>query len=1199
MPDSNHIFEAGARTVTSTSAANFSILERLVRSLIAEKLLDPSVCAAAGLFLSTRTSLSGRVRLSKPIYVQTEGSTGSTGNRQIFHPLDLLDELQKRGLLRENAGTSWSRVREEIGNSTDSLTQALDAERIRAENMRSRFRGFNAKRPFSSLVQALDDAGYGKHALVGFEQLVVDGHPLTPAAKVRTGMTSVDAARYGPEFGAQFGLRFVAVLRNLVEVEDGTASVVGTKVNPAQETGLDTYQHVLNEFCKDITKSAHAELLKLGKQPTDFVLIPVHPHQLDNAVPRLHADALAKQAVIPLVVSMPARPLMSYRTLAIRGNGATKGLHIKTALEVQLTGAIRGVSSTSARNGPRMSRLLARIIAGDMDLQKTDASGRVIFMPECALAGISFKESRRSLAAILREDIENGMAENEIALPISALFARSPLTNNLVLSDLIAEMSVDPAAWLRAHAEVCIPALMTLLSRYGIALEPHPQNMVLILRDGWPHRFAVRDFGGARILPARLAQHGYSIELDANTGLVIEESDILEGAARLRAKIFYPLFGNQYGELVSALCELGGTDEARLWGVLRDVVRRTALSIGNQEALQDSRALLEGDWQRKCLLRMRLENAVTDQLYVNAPNPLKRVPILAAKLSLNQTEQIMFDHLRIADPELCLLWQEELPGARESIQADFCTGLEREGVIESASDIQGISPDWRQLMTELEDSATNLALSRILVRQRGQQLCKQAAGRDLLTTLAQFYCPSDIPIELDSLDAEGHPSHPGRKTRLGFSPQDSLSFSPEAGNTVHTNIFAVRCDRIVLSQPTFSETLREHYPFIIDAASDALRRRGLDASKFELLAAHAFQASQVVPRIYKNELASGIIVPLPEVSLAFRPTSSTRTLVGVTPGVKGKRLAIKTAIDVQITSTRRTISHESVRNGPYISALLARLVSCEPRAACILELASAAVIVDDDSSIRQRGLSAIVREDVVDYAGPNDLIIGCAALTTASPISGEPLVIELVNNLAKGGKTECEMTTEIFLDAYADLLLSAVLPLLWRHGIAIEAHLQNTLLVLDSHHTPVKILLRDFAGIRVHLDRLRESGEDTNNIPCPHAMTFTNDEEKIYAKLAHSVIFTNLMPVVNALSAIVSTERLWALIRTRVEKIHTRFTAESDSKAIKFADEHLARLLSRPTLPQKALVTMRLLSKGSGGSDFYTMQANPLYTAQS
>ncbi|KAF3928222.1 hypothetical protein AA313_de0207040 [Arthrobotrys entomopaga] len=1189
MPDSSSLalaFHGGVETPTSAFTPQSSILERLVRSLIAEKLLDLSQCHAAGVLLSIDCNSTGRIRLLGPVYVKADNSI-----RQITHPLKLLEELQNRGLLSEDAG--WKRVRGEIENSLANLTHALDTEHRRSLEMRAMFKGFASKTPFSSLLQALDEAGYGKHALVGFEQLVVDGHPLTPAAKVRVGMKPEDAAQYGPEFGAQFGLRFVAVAKDFAEAEDGIAVVPGMRISPVQDSAVDLFQDTLREYFPNTISKVLNELSEMGKKSKEYALIPVHPHQYNHVIPAFHADAITTGTLILLRTTVPARPLMSYRTLSVRETGAAKSLHVKTALEVLLTGAIRGVSSTSARNGPRMSRLLTRIISDDLDLKRIDPTGRVIFVPELALAGISFKESKRTVAAILRDDVENGMADDEVGMPISALFARSPLTGRPILHDLIAELGVKVTAWLRAFAEMCIPPLFILLSRYGIALEPHPQNMVLILRNGWPHRFAVRDFGGARVLPPRLAEHGLSIDLDANTGLVIDKDDIGEAAESLRAKIFYPLFGNSFGEIIATLSELDRSLEGDLWGVVRSVVQQTASYIGTDAALKDAHALLEEPWRRKCLLKMRLKSAVTDQLYVDGPNPLTRSHLIGTKLILNEIENVMFEHLRRTSPDICELWLKALPAARESIRKDYLTGLEKEGVSEGAKLIHGIEAEWDKLKIELEDSATNLALSRVLVRLRSEYLSERAAGRDLISTLEDLYCASDIPLKLDSLDAEGHPSHPCRRTRLGFSPSDSLTYDPEAGNYVSAKLLAVRKDRVNHPEVFFSEVLKEHYPSIVSSAKEALLRRGYNPDEFELVAAHPFQAAKIIPQIYKEEILAGIIVPLPEVSMACSPTSSTRTIITTSPGVQGKRLAFKTAIDVQITSTRRNISHESVRNGPYLSSLLCRLLSKEDGVFCIQERAGTAFIDDKGSSSRLRGLSVLARDDVADYAPQDEVIIGCTALTTKSPISNKHIILDFIETLADGDSMVA--AAKAFIDAYANLLLSPALLLLWRHGIAIEGHLQNTLLVIDKRRMPIKILLRDFAGMRVNLDRLRESGEDITKIPAPYAMTFAADDDETYAKLAHAVILTNLMPVVDALSSVMESKVLWDVVRNRIIKIHSRFVSVSDLTAARHAGEHLGRLISTPQLPQKALVTMRLLSTGSGGKNYYTMQPNPLY----
>ena len=62
--------------------------------------------------------------------------------------------------------------------------------------------------------------------------------------------------------------------------------------------------------------------------------------------------------------------------------------------------------------------------------------------------------------------------------------------------------------FLARFCDCALPTLFALLSRWGLALEPHGQNVVLVLRNGLPTRLLYRDFGSVRVSPARLIRSG-------------------------------------------------------------------------------------------------------------------------------------------------------------------------------------------------------------------------------------------------------------------------------------------------------------------------------------------------------------------------------------------------------------------------------------------------------------------------------------------------------------------------------------------------------------------------------------------------------------------------------------------------------------------------------------------------------------------
>ncbi|MGJ7908664.1 IucA/IucC family protein [Actinopolyspora sp. H202] len=506
---------------------------------------------------------------------------------------------------------------------------------------------------------------------------------------------------------------------------------------------------------------------------------------------------------------------------------------------------------------------------------------------------------------------------------------------------------------------------------------------------------------------------------------------------------------------------------------------------------------------------------------------------------------------------------------------------------------------WSRLRHELADSARNLALSRATVRRRSTSVALRAAGlgtNGLLSTLAFRRSAGEVTLELDALTVEGHNTHPCGKVRDGFSVADSTRYTAESGRVVELRFAAVWRGLVMSTRDesgrSVGELLAEHFPVLAAGTHRELLQRGVDPSDYPLIPLHPWQARNVVPREYSAELASGALLLLDEPRLPCRPTLSVRTLVTDRPGRHGQRLTVKTALDVLLTSARRTIAPESTRDGPVVGTLLRKLFA-EDRV-----LASGAGIVPDLAGVafeqpegepaspgRRRGLSALLRQDPADSLHEGEQAVTAASLLAFSPVSGEPLLVELVDKMASRGRVTRAEASRWFLREYAESLLAATLPLLSCYGIAVEAHLQNTLVVVRPYR-PVRLLLRDFAGVRVHPGRLRAAGYE---VPTTRpGVTSTEDTAVLRAKMCHATLQANLAEVVLLLqrSCALSGAVAWRIVREAVSAVAAR-VGQRGGAAI---SEDLAALFA-PELPQKALATMRLRPEEG---DIHLPQPNPL-----
>ncbi len=372
--------------------------------------------------------------------------------------------------------------------------------------------------------QRLPDPG-DPDALGRIEQLVTDGHPLHPCCRTRGGMTVADVLAYAPEHSPVIRLRRLKVPRDRWY---GTAAPI-----------------------------LHA-----------------HPWQAERLVARypwLTADG----------ESDPVRPLMSLRTVAPVDGGP----HVKTAVDVQMTSAVRTVSPAAVHNGPVLSRLLRHLTADlPIEILAETVAGAVV------VDGVP----QRHLAHVIREAPQ--LKPDELAVPLAA-FAASPL--------LLATVP-DPHAWLGLLAELLFAPLTRVLAR-GVALEAHGQNTLVVLQDGRPVRILYRDLGGVRVSPARL--RGVGIDPPELRGDLPSDDP-----AELRTKLAAAAFGTVAAELIAAFTRTRGADPARLWGIVARAVRATGC--------EDAPHLLKDPLPVKATTAMRLAADPLDDQWALLPNPM-------------------------------------------------------------------------------------------------------------------------------------------------------------------------------------------------------------------------------------------------------------------------------------------------------------------------------------------------------------------------------------------------------------------------------------------------------------------------------------------------------------------------------------------------------------------------------------------------
>jgi siderophore synthetase component len=458
--------------------------------------------------------------------------------------------------------------------------------------------------------------------------------------------------------------------------------------------------------------------------------------------------------------------------------------------------------------------------------------------------------------------------------------------------------------------------------------------------------------------------------------------------------------------------------------------------------------------------------------------------------------------------------------ARATVRGKLAAALRREGLTPA-----DVSPS---LEAELLDAEEKLALA--YERRAAADAQARASGAaDLL---------SHSLVRLEQLATQGHNLHPCGRTRLGWTIDDAIVHDLESPGT------AVRFVGVPVGW-SVGEDLGER----LDVAAP----RGHRAHPV-----HEWQLG-VIRQRYPD-------LPVLDERWEAQVTAAVRTL-----WVPQVDAFLKLSLDVQITSTRRTISIASARNGPRLSAILPDLLArCSDRVLMLRETAGAAATLGSG-----RDLSAIVR-DPLPPMGPGEHPVPAIALTATCPITDRTVLDLLLRRDGRGPAA--------FLDDYARVLLTPVLGMATRFGVGLEAHLQNCIMTFTGGR-PSRLILRDLAGLRLHSGRLVDAGVAVDL--WPGSVVGTDDEGVLMSKVAYTALQAHLGEVVAGLVPLgLPAADAWRRVRAIVDEIYATLIT-----LVPVAAKADHAFLTAPTVPHKALVRMRLVDQG----DIYVPMENLLH----
>jgi siderophore synthetase component len=313
------------------------------------------------------------------------------------------------------------------------------------------------------------------------------GHPWLVANKGRIGFSDADAAQWAPEARKRHLLPWIAVHRGLAEYR-GTATLATPDLLYAEELAPDT----LDTFHQAIT--GH------GRDPADYLLLPVHPWQWDQVVAPLFAPVIADGSILHLTTDSDLRaPQQSVRTFlnVSRPHRRT----VKLPLSVLNTLVWRGLPTERTLAAPAVTAWVHSL--RDQDPFLRDET-RVILLGEVASIAVAHPQYdtmptvpyqyRELLGCIWREPITGFLDTGERARTLASLLHTDP-SGRAFTAELVERSGLAPRIWLRRLFAALLPPLLHFLYRYGTVFSPHGENAIVVFDEhDVPVRLAVKDF---------------------------------------------------------------------------------------------------------------------------------------------------------------------------------------------------------------------------------------------------------------------------------------------------------------------------------------------------------------------------------------------------------------------------------------------------------------------------------------------------------------------------------------------------------------------------------------------------------------------------------------------------------------------------------------------------------------------------------
>ncbi|MET8163006.1 IucA/IucC family siderophore biosynthesis protein [Streptomyces sp. NPDC005329] len=427
-----------------------------------------------------------------------------------------------------------------------------------------------------------------KSGFQAIETGMTEGHPCFVANNGRLGFGIHEYLSYAPETASPVRLVWLAAHRSRAAFTAGV--------------GIAYESFVREELGEKTVERFDGILREQGRNPEDYLLIPVHPWQWWNKLTVTFAAEIARGNLVCL--GEGDDEYLAQQSIRTFFNSSHPEKHyVKTALSVLNMGFMRGLSAAYMEATPAINDWLAQLIDNDPVLRSTGLS----IIRERAAVGYRHLEYeaatdryspyRKMLAALWRESPVPTLRDGE-SLATMASLVHVDHEGRSVAGALIEQSGLTPTQWLRGYLQAYYTPLLHSFYAYDLVFMPHGENTILVLKDGAVQRAIYKD----------IAEEIAVMDPDAVLPPEVRRIRVEVPEDMKLLSIFTDVFDCFFRFLAAGLATEGILDEDDFWRTVAEVTR--AYQEENPELADKFRQydMFAPEFALSCLNRLQLRD---------------------------------------------------------------------------------------------------------------------------------------------------------------------------------------------------------------------------------------------------------------------------------------------------------------------------------------------------------------------------------------------------------------------------------------------------------------------------------------------------------------------------------------------------------------------------------------------------------------